>query len=142
MNKVSRIIIALALLAFIVGGFFLYRIRQQTNEMKDVLIEIVLTEERVSFTVDTVTQDSTLEELLLSLEETGEILLELKEFQNGKYIVGLGTSKLIKENPQEGTAWTYTSATNSQCIEANYCPGISDLLLEEDDHFVFTLTDY
>ncbi len=42
---------------------------------------------------------------------------------------------------ETGPWWLYSSETNETCKAAGYCPGVSSLVLELEDEFVFKYTD-
>ncbi|OCN05642.1 hypothetical protein A4S06_07990 [Erysipelotrichaceae bacterium MTC7] len=142
MNKKTKLIIAaVVLLIAVVGG--VYGFRQLNQDKNDKAIEvIIMVDDKKVFDETVDTNAGTLADLLKEMKEDKDIKLNYENSEYGMYITGMGKDKLYKEDKAKNKFWTFTSDTNKQCTEADFCPGADDLKIANEDTFVFTLVSF
>lgn len=140
----KKIIYVLSALAVLVFAFVIYYFnieQRKDNGTKTINISIVV-EQNAIFSDSFKTNSSTLEELLVELNEEGKIFLDYENSEYGMYIKGMGKEELISEDPSSSKYWTYSSDNNDDCLKNAFCPAASSLIINDGDTFVFELIKY
>lgn len=91
---------------------------------------VILFDDEVKVTADC-------ETLADALLQAKEIQAVTEEGQYGLILVGM----MGKEsNWDKGPWWMYESSNNESCVKMGYCDGASNLVIQDGDEFVFTLS--
>ena len=78
----------------------------------------------------------TLEDFLVLAQK--ELNVEMEDSAYGKVILGM----MGKTGDwDKGPWWLYESVNNDSCKEAGFCTGASELVVEDQDEFLFKLTN-
>ncbi len=140
-KKIKYILIAAIILISILAINHFRNENLGDSSSKEIGIKIIVEDESIldeSFK----TNASTLEELLLELEENDNIELKYSNSEYGMYIQGMGVDELFEEDASQSKYWTYSSENNKSCLEGGFCPSASALAIEDGDNFVFELSKY
>ncbi len=141
MSKTKKIIIAASFLILLFIGYGIYKITLGDHDSKVIQITIK-NEDTLVYDQQVDTNAATLGELLEELKEQKEILLESEQSTYGMYITGMGVDELYRQDEVGGKYWTYDSENNAQCIKNSFCDAADVLVIEDGDHFTFTLKAY
>lgn len=104
------------------------------DELKE--IEIVVEDrmhQEIVYQETISTNAATLEDLL---KETQDLHADLKEGPYGEYIDGLCHLK-----QKDGYYWIYESTNNEVCQKMGICPVLKEVLLQDQDSFLFQYTN-
>ncbi len=155
MSKKVRVIIAVLLLAAVLGGVSIYRnilnkeLSGLANDDQNVAevdkhIQIIIedNEKNVVYDEKVGTNAENLRNLLIEMDENEDIELAYEDGTYGMYITGLGADTLIEEDGVKKLFWTYSSENNEVCVSTQYCPAADSLTIEDGDIFVFSLSAY
>lgn len=140
-KKTKQILAGIVALILVFAAYFGWRNMQQDHGRKAIHLEIIA-EDTVIFDETVNTETGTLADLLREMESAGTIQLAYSQSSYGMYIQGMGLDTLYEEDPAKGLYWTYTSDNNAQCLQNNFCDAADSLMIEDGDHFVFTLTRF
>lgn len=144
MNK-NTIIKILVALVVCVATFFGIKAMNKPNVV-DGSKEIQITLENQGEEIGVVTAHTDkklLSELLIELQEQGQIQFQYEDSDYGMYITGIGVKELVEQNAGDNLYWTYTSDNNKACQATGYgCDAASSVAIEDGDAFVFTLTKF
>ena len=141
MNKRKKIIIAVSFLILLLAGYGLYKLTLGNHDSKVIQITIQ-NEDDVIYDKQVETNSATLGELLEEMKKQKEILLESEQSTYGMYITGMGVDELYVQDEASGKYWTYDSENNAQCVKNSFCDAADVLVIEDKDHFTFTLEAY
>ncbi len=135
MKKQNRILLGIIIGAVVVLGLLSLIKPAPTKGAKDITLTFV-DEVNGGEVLDEIlfnTDLETLEEVLLALDY--HIDLEMEEGPYGAFINGL--YGLETKNMDKGPWWLYESDTNQLCLDAGFCPGVSELMINDGDKFTF-----
>ncbi|MGL5541419.1 MAG: DUF4430 domain-containing protein [Erysipelotrichaceae bacterium] len=82
------------------------------------------------------TDAETLEQFL---QEKTELNAVMEAGSFGTFLKGMLGK--VSEDMNAGPWWLYESANNTMCQEAGYCPGVSEMLIYDQDEFTFKWTN-
>lgn len=140
-KKIKYILIAAIIMISILAINYFRNENLGDSSNKEIDIKIIIEDENIldeSFE----TNASTLEELLLELDENDNIELKYSNSEYGMYIQGMGVDELFEEDTSQSKYWTYSSENNKICLESGFCPAASALAIEDGDSFIFELSKY
>lgn len=134
-SKIKKIIIASSLIICLLVGAGIYKTQLGNDQKKRIDVTILVEGELVY--EDTIkTQARTLGEFL---KEVDEFKVEMEDGPYGSFIVGMGVNELYYQDENQGLYWSYHSDNNQQCVKADFCDASDQLVIEDQDRFVFTL---
>ena len=78
--------------------------------------------------------DTDCETLAEALNEQKDLQVKIDEGPYGAYLVSL-----IGETAAKDQGWVYESPNNEVCLSMEYCPALEQVMIQDQDEFIFSL---